>query len=157
MSAGSRAKLRQAVDACTWHAAILHDNVAEHGEYRYDAQSVEALDRGTLRLLDQTAYRFTKLQDTIGQQVLPGILELAEEPLSPETPFAQKLQQLERLGVIPSAEAWRELRETRNAIAHEYPDQPEIRAAVLNRFVQDVDSILSFWSQIDRSYRAMTT
>ncbi len=78
------------------------------------------------------AYRFTKLQDTIGQQALPGILELAEEPLPPETPFAQKLQQLERLDVIPSAETWRERRETRNAIAPEYPDQPEIRGAVLN-------------------------
>ena len=157
MSSGNRAKLQEAVDACTWHAEILHEDLAEHGDYRYDAQSVEHLDRGKLRLLDQMAYRFTKLQDTIGQQALPGILEHAEEPLPPETPFAQKLQQLERLGVIPSAETWRELRETRNAIAHEYPDQPEIRAAVLNRFLQDVARLLALWAQVERNYRSLAT
>jgi len=157
MSGRDRAKLQQAIDACTWHAAILQQDLEEHGDQRYDAQSVENLDRGKLRLLDQMAYRFTKLQDTMGQQALPGILELAEEPLPPETLFAQKLQQLERPDVIPSAETWRQLRETRNAIAHECPDQPEIRAAVLNRFVQDVDKLLAFWKQIERSYRTLVT
>mgnify|MGYP000111295908 CR=1 FL=1 len=157
MTARNVAKLQDVIDACAWHAAILGEDLEEHGDHRYDRQSVDHLDRGTLRLLDQMAYRFTKLQDTIGQQALPGILELAEEPLPPETPFAQKLQQLERLDVIPSAEAWRELRETRNAIAHEYPDQPEIRAAVRNRFVQDVGKLLTFWSQIERSYRSLAS
>jgi len=157
MSSPNRAKLQEAIDACAWHAAILQEDLEEHGDQRYDAQSVENLDRGKLRLMDQMAYRFTKLQDTIGRQALPGILELAEEPLPPETPFAQKLQQLERLDVIPSAETWRELRETRSAIAHEYPDQPEIRAAVLNRFVQDVDKLLAFWKHIRRSYRILAT
>jgi hypothetical protein len=85
MSGGRRAKLQEAVDTCTWHAAILHEDLAEHGDYRYDAQSVEHLGRG------------------------------------------------------------------------EYPDQPEIRAAVLNRFLQDVEKLLAFWSQIERSYRLLAT
>lgn len=149
MSAGRQAKLQEAIEASAWHAEILREDLEEHGEGRYDARSVQQLSRSGLRLLDQMAYRFIKLQDTIGQQVLPGLLELAEEPLPPDAPFAQKLQQLERIGAIPSAEAWRALRETRNAIAHEYPDQPEIRAAVLNRFLQDASELLAFWGHVE--------
>ena len=49
------------------------------------------------RLLDQSACRFMKLQDSLGERVLPGILTLAQEPLPPEATFAEKPQRLERL------------------------------------------------------------
>ena len=51
----------------------------------------------TLRILDQLAYRFGKLQDSLGEKVLPGILERAQEPLASRATFAEKLQRLERL------------------------------------------------------------
>ena len=53
------------------------------------------------RLRDQSACRFMKLQDSLGERVLPGILTQAQaqaqEPLPPEATFAEKLQRLERL------------------------------------------------------------
>ncbi len=94
------------------------------------------------------AYRFTKLQVTLGEQVLPLLLEQAEEPLADDTPFAQKLQRLERIDIIPSAEQWRELRMARNIIAHEYPDAPELKAAALNQLVRSVADLLQFWRHV---------
>lgn len=69
----------------------------------------------------------------------------------PEAPFAQKLQRLERLGVIPSADTWRLLREVRNSLAHEYPDDPALQAAALTRFVRAVDELLGLWQGVAAS------
>ena len=93
------------------------------------------IPKDQLRVLDQAAYRFTKLQDSMGQKVLPAILDLAQEPISSEATFAEKLNWLERMGVLPSAEAWKKLRVAGNAIAHEYPDDPEMRASTINQFL----------------------
>lgn len=151
MSSGAEEKLAAALEECALHARILEEDLAEHGEVSYDAETVTRMDRASLRLLDQMAYRFSKLQDAMGQKVLPLLLERAEEPLPPDATFATKLQRLERLGFIPSAEQWRQLREARNALAHEYPDAPEISAARINQFVADVGDLLAFWRHV-RNY-----
>lgn len=39
------------------------------------------------RLLDQIAYRFGKLQGSLGEKVLPGLLLVAQEPVAPEATF----------------------------------------------------------------------
>lgn len=148
MSRGAAAKLEAARQECLLHAGILAEDLAEHGDGRYDASTVQKLDKATVRLLDQMAYRFTKLQDTLGEKLLPLLLEVSEEPIAPEAPFAEKLQRLERLGFIPSAEQWRALRIARNAIAHEYPDQPDLKAAALNRFVGHTRQLLAFWERV---------
>jgi len=101
--------------------------------------------------LDQLAYRYMKLQDTLGQKVFPLVIEVTKEPVPPETPFMQKLVLLERLGAIPSVDEWDELRETRNAIAHDYPEADDILAAEVNRLVQSARclqktlAVLSGW------------
>ncbi len=154
MSVGLREKLAAARKECALHAAILREDLVEHGTVRYDAKRIDELSRSQLRLLDQMAYRFGKLQSTLGERVMPLLLEMAEEPLAPETTFAQKLQRLERLGLIPSAEDWRMLRQTRNAIAHEYPEAPAIRAALLNHFVGSVAQLLGFWDHIHTRWPA---
>lgn len=151
MTTQTAAKLETAWQECTLHAQILAEGMGEHGDMRYHAVDVQPLGRERLRLLDQMAYRFTKLQDTLGERLLPLLLEVAEEPMPQETPFAQKLQRLERLGVVPSAEQWRELRLARNAIAHEYPDAPELKAAVLNSFVAEIRKLLAFWTHVQQS------
>ena len=148
MNESTRSKLETALEECTLHAEILAEALDEHGEPAYSALTIEALTKPWLRLLDQMAYRFTKLQATLGEQVLPMLLDVAEEPLAQDAPFAQKLQRLERIGVIPSAEQWRELRIARNTIAHEYPDAPELKAAALNQFVRSTADLLQFWKHV---------
>lgn len=148
MNVSARSKLDSAFRECELHAKILAEDLDEHGDSEYSAASIEALSKARLRLLDQMAYRFTKLQATLGEQVLPMLLDLAEEPLAPDAPFAQKLQRLERIGIIPSAEQWRELRIARNTIAHEYPDAPELKAAALNQFVRSAADLLQFWEHV---------
>lgn len=73
--------------------------------------------------------RFGRLQDTIGQKLLPLWLKiLGEQPTS----FIDNLNKAERLNILPSVEEWVHLRELRNQMVHEYIDDPAILLNALN-------------------------
>lgn len=141
-------ELSAALAECDRHAEILRAARAEIGRTRFSAESAQSVPADLLKLLDQLAYRFGKLQDTLGTRVLPGVLDLSEEPLQESAPFGAKLQRLERLRVLPSVNQWRTLRELRNQLAHEYVDAPALKAAALNRFLDGIDSILEIWAHV---------
>jgi hypothetical protein len=71
-----------------------------------------------ISFIDQLIYRFSKLQDTMGEKIFPFILILSKEDVKKKT-FIDILNRLEELGVLDKAE-WLKLREIRNDIAHEY-------------------------------------
>ncbi len=129
---------------CTLHAVVLDE--ALNDVRKWIPISVEThLDKELLRILDQIAYRFTKLQDSMGEKVLPLMMELAQEPVASSATFAEKLNRLERMGAIPSADEWKKLRIARNAVAHEYPDDPELRTSAINRFLAGAKQLSSLY------------
>jgi hypothetical protein len=71
-----------------------------------------------ISFIDQLIFRFSKLQDTMGEKIFPFILILSKEDVKKKT-FIDILNRLEELGVVDKAE-WLKLREIRNDIAHEY-------------------------------------
>ncbi|MBS3968729.1 MAG: TM1812 family CRISPR-associated protein [Clostridia bacterium] len=86
---------------------------------------------------DQFLLRFTKLQDTMGARLLPAVLEVLQEALE-DRPMIDKLNRLEKLGLIEHAHDWAQLRAIRNQLAHDYPQDEAIKAAWLNRAVAAV-------------------
>ena len=95
-----------------------------------DAQWVSALESRpeTAERLEAFVSRFGRLQDTIGDKLLPRWLTaLAERPAS----LIENLQRAERLGVIDSAEQWLATRALRNRLVHEYMSDPEAFARAL--------------------------
>ena len=75
---------------------------------------------------------FAKLQDAMGAKLFPAILELTQEHGSYPA-FLDQLNRLEKIGAIDSADRWLVLREMRNAFSHDYPDDPALQAAILNK------------------------
>ncbi len=72
--------------------------------------------------------RFGRLQDTLGDKLLPRYLAaLGERPLA----FIDNLAKAERLGLINSADHWLELRRLRNRMIHEYVDDSKLLAEAL--------------------------
>jgi hypothetical protein len=141
---GASAKLVAALAECRLHADVLVQAWQEvQVLLPFDAATASAIRPEQRRLLDQIAYRFGRLQDSLGEKLLPGLLVLAQEPIAPEATFAEKLQRLERLGAVDSANDWKLLREMRNALAHDYPDAPELQAAWLNRLVASIPILLA--------------
>lgn len=145
-------KFAAALQEAGLHAQVLSEALTQVQDERpFGAPSVRAMAGLVRQRLDQTAYRFMKLQDTLGERVLPGLLELADEPLADSATFQQKLNRLERLEVIDSAADWRRLRTLRDQIAHEYPDAPEIQAALIELLLEGAAELLTMWRKIERA------
>ncbi|MFA7238615.1 MAG: hypothetical protein WC091_00775 [Sulfuricellaceae bacterium] len=92
---------------------------------------LEYLTDAQVQALDQFILRFTKLQDAMGGRLFPAILQYLQEQYE-ERPMLDKLNRLEKLGYIQSAEAWQNIRTARNKFAHDYPDDWEKNAALIN-------------------------
>lgn len=87
-------------------------------------------DPGWVRLLDQIVYRFLKLQDAMGERLLPATLAVLQEPFE-DWPMRDRLDRLERLGYLDATQ-WLDWRGVRNRLAHAYPDAPELRWSALD-------------------------
>lgn len=78
--------------------------------------------------VDAFVSRFGRLQDTLGDKLLPVLLTaLGEKPGA----VIDNLDRAERLGLIPSAEQWMEMRKLRNQMVHDYVEDPLVLADAL--------------------------
>jgi len=118
--------LQQAVTTCETHRDALTDALDDLKSRHLVAGDLEKLSREDRRLLDQFAYRYTRLQDDMGARLIPAILRSLGEDVS-NIPVIDRLNRLEQLGWLPSADEWVELRRIRNEFTHEYPETPEER------------------------------
>ena len=94
--------------------------------------SLSSLNDQQITLLDQYIYRFTKLQDAMGQRLFKYSLTVLQEDAH-SMAFIDQLNRMEQLGILQSAHEWQELRQLRNLLAHEYEDNQELRAALINQ------------------------
>ena len=99
-----------------------------------------ALDAGRekVSLIDQLLFRFIKLQDALGERLVPATLAALGEPYE-DWPMRDRLNRLEKLGYL-QVDSWLAWWEVRNRLAHEYPDHPELRFAALLRL--DLDAVI---------------
>ncbi len=108
---------------------------------------VQSLNDVDLAICDQFLVRFSKLQDLMGAKLLPAILELTYEEGELNT-FIDKLNRLEKIGAIDSTSEWLELREMRNQLAHDYPDDPNIQSSLLNKAYTNSLRIIEILNQV---------
>ena len=90
--------------------------------------------------------RFCRLQDTIGDKLLPAWLDILSEKTNVTI---DNLDKAEKIGVLPSVDLWLELRQLRNQMIHEYIEDLTLLADALQtankhlEFIVDVaDSII---------------
>ena len=72
--------------------------------------------------------RFGRLQDTVGDKLLPLLLTaLGEKPST----AIDNLDRAERFGLIKSADEWMTMRNLRNQMVHEYIEDPTVLSSAL--------------------------
>lgn len=72
--------------------------------------------------------RFGRLQDTVGDKLLPLLLAaLGEQPSA----AIDNLDRAERLGLLRSADEWMTMRKLRNQMVHEYVEDPAVLTSAL--------------------------
>jgi len=88
-----------------------------------DLKWVESLEERVEQgeMLDAFVSRFSRLQDTLGDKLLPALLRVSLERTGSQL---DNLLRAEKMGWLVSAESWIEIRMLRNKLVHEYMDSP---------------------------------
>ena len=101
------------------------------------------LSDAEISFVDQLIFRFSKLQDTMGDKLFPSLLELVGENVKDKT-FIDRLNRLEELGLVDRVE-WMSLRKDRNEIAHEYSFNQDEVIDSINLIYNLSDKLISIY------------
>jgi hypothetical protein len=139
-------KLRTVIEVCEKHRQRMFYAVDSLEDiFPLNPNSVRKLSPEQVSHTDQLIYRFSRLQDTMGTKLFPLILQGLGE-YDQGQPFIDMLNKLEKFSLIDSAEQWLRLREIRNLVSHEYPDNEKELAEGLNELRQEsryLDTVLN--------------
>lgn len=92
-----------------------------------DAKKIEA-DPILAERLDAFVSRFGRLQDTVGDKLLPALLSALSEKTGPAI---DNLDKAEKFGFVESADVWMEMRRLRNQMVHEYIEDLAVLTSAL--------------------------
>jgi len=96
--------------------------------------------------LEAFTSRFCRLQDTLGDKLLPTWLDVLEEKA---TVAIDNLDKAEKIGVLPSVELWLELRQLRNQMIHEYIEDLDILVDALQAAYKNIEFIVGVANAIN--------
>lgn len=116
-------------------------------------QTIHQIERDPVlaERLDAFVSRFGRLQDNLGDKLLPQLLAAMAEPIGA---MMENLDRAEKLGWLASADTWIEIRKLRNQMVHEYIED----AAILINALQSghayvpvlISTAASLIAQIDK-------
>jgi hypothetical protein len=106
---------------CQTHAETLTEALQDLQLRALTLDDYSHLGKEDRRLLDQFAYRYTRLQDDMGARLMPAVLKALGEDIGPMSAI-DRFTRLEQLGWLDSADEWLAMRHVRNQFAHDYPD-----------------------------------
>ncbi|MEA2050632.1 MAG: hypothetical protein U9O56_07875 [Campylobacterota bacterium] len=86
----------------------------------YDQFTFNSLKPEKRAILDAYLKRFASIQDFLGAKIFSLLLEVAGIP---NTKMSEVLSNIEKENIIDSLENWIELREVRNELEHDYPEE----------------------------------
>ncbi|GAB6051162.1 hypothetical protein JCM16106_20180 [Hydrogenophilus islandicus] len=115
--------VEQLLRLCEKEARLLKRSAARVEALQLDLSRIIALDQDdqTSETLETFVARFARLQDMLGDKLLPAMLRATLEKTGTQL---DNLFRAEKLGWIESAEQWVEFRALRNRLVHEYVENP---------------------------------
>ncbi len=87
------------------------------------------VDEGLSERLEAFTSRFARLQDTLGDKLIPALLEALNEKKRAQI---DNLDAAERLGWLASVDEWQVMRQLRNQMVHEYIEDLTVLVSAIN-------------------------
>ena len=109
------------------------------------------LKESNIYILDSVAFRFAKIQAIIGEKLFKEILNFMQIDINNKT-FPEILVLLEREGILDSINDWKELREIRNSLAHDYPDEIDEVIDTINYIFEKLYLLEEIVAKIRQNY-----
>ncbi len=128
-------KLVRITDTCKLHLDRLKTAFhSVHSLLPLNREKLLEMNSTQRAFIDQYIFRFAKLQDTIGEKLFKETLNALGENTEGMT-FIDIFNRLESLNIITDLERWRELRQIRNDVSHDYPIIIEETIESLNKIL----------------------
>lgn len=137
-------------ECCTHLIHARHALKSLESHLPLDGQKLALLDLESIQDLDQLVLRYSKLQDSMGSRLFPALLKILMEPLE-DNPMLDKLNRLEKMGILPSVQRWQQLREIRNKFAHDYPEGDDMKAVVLNAACSGIEEMAEVLGHVGKA------
>ena len=106
-------------------------------------------DFEAVKTIDSFIYRFSKIQDYMGEKTFRIILDILGE-YKTSLSFLDILNKLEQLEIIQSRQQWMKFREIRNTLTHEYPENEK-------EIIEGIQLALSAYKEMKEIYSGITT
>lgn len=152
-----RERLQTSLVKCRMHLKRLQYASAQlTGLFPLTRDGYAGMPEDTVGHIDQLIFRFTKLQDELGNQTFRFLLEFLQEDIAGK-PFRDILNTLERLQIINSADTWLTLREIRNDLTHEYPLLVDQTVDKLNHLMLKLPVLEEILYAVERSFMQYQT
>ena len=149
-------KLQKVFIQCDKHLATIKRAHSKMAAFMpLDATRFNQLSDDEIEHIDQYVFRFSKLQDTMGERLFILLLEFLKEDNPKSKPFIDILNRLEQLGIVADKNIWLELRTIRNNIAHQYEDEPQQAAEVMNAIYATQSTLETIYLAIKARYSAV--
>ena len=148
-----RERLLTSIQKCRTHLDRIHYASLQIKElFPLTVDRYNDLTGANIGNIDQLVFRFTKLQDELGNNTFRFLLEVLKEDHTGK-PFRDILHTLERLQIIDSSDTWLSLRELRNDLAHEYPTMIDETIDKLNYLVLQLPLIENILKTIEQQVK----
>jgi hypothetical protein len=140
-------RLRFLLETVVLEAEHLQGTDQRLFEQPFTAERARTLRQDTLlaERLDAFTARFGRLQDTLGDKLLPALLARVGEPVGSVLDNLDRAHRLELLAV--PAEDWLAARALRNRMVHEYIRQAELLADAVTAAHEAIPMLLDFAHQ----------
>ncbi len=112
-----------------------------------DADKIKNINQAQFFALETLSSRFGRLQDLMGSKLFDLCLISLGENIDGLS-MIDKANKLEKSSILESTHSWMAMRKLRNNITHEYPDQPEITADILNNINTTIKPMLKLFNKI---------
>ena len=132
---------------------IQYANSQVNSFFPLTAEIFNSFSDATIGNIDQLVFRFTKLQDELGNNTFRFLLEYLREDIA-EKPFRDILNILERLKIIESADIWLSLRELRNDLTYDYPEMIDETVDKLNHLYNQLPLLENILSIIEEQVQS---
>ena len=143
--------------ASYFHEAHKHiDLINESTEvfkHKLPIDSYESLNQLERFALNALIFRFSKLQDLVGVKIFRSYLDFSGFDVV-EKSFFDILKEIEKEGIV-DIDSWSELRELRNKIAHEYPEEIDEMIESINLFIARSDRLVSIARRLEEKFNAV--
>ncbi len=147
-------RIEKILKECDKHILRISEAVSDIDKFMpLNTSKYQNLTKSQVQALDQFLFRFSKLQDTIGEKLFKALLIFLDEEVE-NKPFIDILNRLEKLEILESVEVWRDLRDIRNELAHNYEDSSEEMAIAINNIYNKKDILLSIYTAIVNNYNS---